>query len=99
MGRSFDSARPLPREPAQNGISFAFLGFHSTDRRDQTVENCEEHGAGGGNRTRTTRQSPRILSPVRLPVSPPRRACSPVLITESFEHFTNEPRLTFSNPS
>ena len=30
-------------------------------------------GAGGGNRTHTTLASPRILSPVRLPVSPPRR--------------------------
>ena len=29
-------------------------------------------GAGGGNRTRTPLSRPRILSPVRLPVSPPR---------------------------
>src|SRR5688572_23523801 len=29
-------------------------------------------GAGGGNRTRTTLSGPGILSPVRLPVSPPR---------------------------
>src|SRR6185436_16681851 len=29
--------------------------------------------AGGGNRTRTLLSEPRILSPVRLPVSPPRR--------------------------
>src|SRR5262249_32421373 len=31
-------------------------------------------GAGGGNRTRTPVSRPRILSPVRLPVPPPRRA-------------------------
>ena len=29
-------------------------------------------GAGGGNRTRTPLARPRILSPVRLPVPPPR---------------------------
>src|SRR5687767_2520332 len=31
-----------------------------------------QFGAGGGNRTHTTLAGPGILSPVRLPVSPPR---------------------------
>jgi hypothetical protein len=35
-------------------------------------------GAGGGNRTRTLLTEPGILSPVRLPVSPPRRRRSVV---------------------
>jgi hypothetical protein len=35
-----------------------------------------QSGAGGGNRTRTPLSRPGILSPVRLPVSPPRRVCS-----------------------
>src|SRR5262245_21139446 len=34
----------------------------------QTIGRCAE----GGNRTRTTLSDPRILSPVRLPVPPPR---------------------------
>ena len=36
-------------------------------------EPAASDGAGGGNRTHTLLAEPRILSPVRLPVSPPRR--------------------------
>ena len=32
-----------------------------------------DYGAEGGNRTRTVLADPRILSPVRLPISPPRQ--------------------------
>ena len=35
--------------------------------------NCFEKSAGGGDRTRTILSDHRILSPVRLPVPPPRR--------------------------
>jgi hypothetical protein len=38
--------------------------------------NLIECGAGDGNRTRTPLTGPRILSPVRLPVPPPRHSCS-----------------------
>ena len=44
------------------------------------------HGAGGGNRTHTLLPEPRILSPVRLPVSPPR------LVVESVVYADSEPR-------
>ena len=40
-------------------------------------------GAGGGNRTHTTLAGPRILSPVRLPVSPPRPGSGPVPVSEA----------------
>ena len=45
--------------PAGGGVRFRpiFIGYFS---------------AGGGNRTRTPLAGPRILSPVRLPVPPPR---------------------------
>ena len=43
------------------------LGYN-TPRHRESFES-----AGGGNRTRTLLAEPRILSPVRLPVSPPRR--------------------------
>ena len=39
-------------------------------------------GAGGGNRTHTTLSSPRILSPVRLPVSPPRPVVESVVYAD-----------------
>ena len=41
-------------------------------RHDQFLHPTECFGAGGGNRTRTLLAQPRILSPVRLPVPPPR---------------------------
>ena len=45
---------------------------------------AESNGAGGGNRTHTTLSSPRILSPVRLPVSPPRRKVSGVIVATTY---------------
>src|SRR6186997_1023482 len=40
-------------------------------------------GAGGGNRTRTPLARPRILSPVRLPVPPPRHMIQRVELRDS----------------
>ena len=42
--------------------------------------------AGGGNRTRTLLSEPRILSPVRLPVSPPRRDGIPQILRGPLMH-------------
>ena len=41
-------------------------------------------GAGGENRTLTLLSEPRILSPVRLPVSPPRRKVSGVIVATTY---------------
>jgi hypothetical protein len=39
------------------------------------------NGAGGGNRTRTPLSGPRILSPVRLPVPPPRHEIRVLIVS------------------
>jgi hypothetical protein len=56
-------SRPTPRgDSGETGAAVA-------ENVNREAANC---GAGGGNRTRTPLARPRILSPVRLPVPPPR---------------------------
>src|SRR5688572_33070641 len=40
--------------------------------------------AGGGNRTHTSLTGPRILSPVRLPVPPPRQVVTCLMLSVSY---------------
>ena len=63
-----DVAVCRPSLPRDGNVSFAISEVHR-------VASCarKAFGAGGGNRTHTPLTGPGILSPVRLPVSPPRR--------------------------
>jgi hypothetical protein len=73
MGVSFDRVGRHEEWPrlAQWALGWATLCTSTTFVSIEQFHavNC----AGGGNRTRTPLAGPRILSPVRLPVPPPRR--------------------------
>ena len=56
----------------QNGIGRPLMTFSESTPATEGLAHLQRIGAGGGNRTHTSLSSPRILSPVRLPVSPPR---------------------------
>src|SRR5262249_29618502 len=49
-------------------------------RLPETNSMLVESSAGGGDRTHTPLAGPRILSPVRLPVSPPRRDATATIV-------------------
>src|SRR5262245_51943482 len=60
-----------PAEPTLGTAVLRQLLYESIRSDDLAV--LLKLSAGGGDRTRTPLAGPRILSPVRLPVSPPRR--------------------------
>src|SRR5688572_11101746 len=56
-------------------------GARSSRRAD---DGNQMNRAGGGNRTHTPLAGPRILSPVRLPVPPPRRLVESIVYAVPF---------------
>ena len=78
--RRIDSGRTLlHRHPHCEQIRFTYTWYPWPDsmanlQPKQPISDAGFVGAEGGNRTRTPLARPRILSPVRLPVSPPRHA-------------------------
>ena len=60
------------------------FGHYGVHTQNEQLRNCLRIGAGGGNRTHTSLAGPRILSPVRLPVPPPRRLVESIVYAGCF---------------